>query len=135
MEEKVVRLLHRTNGLLVSLMCLLVLCIGILGYLGYLSYYDLQNRLDASSRREQQITEIMSRETEIMLTSWSLLLDYHDTAYDNPDVNRISEQQLIATETLMNEMQNLMIQNDLLLQGLACSTVHITEQNKADESH
>ena len=48
-----------------------------------------------------------------------LVIDYEDTAYNNPMIDRIAEQQLIAAEFQLLGLQTLAFQNSQIIELLA----------------
>ncbi|MBW8011688.1 MAG: hypothetical protein FVQ83_10685 [Chloroflexi bacterium] len=81
----------------------------------------LQNAAQEKARQEERAEQLETQiETEINLmtlnagSSGDLVTLYMDLAYGNPNVDRISEQQLLATETNMDIMANISEQLDSL---------------------
>jgi CHASE1-domain containing sensor protein len=49
----------------------------------------------------------------------SLMSDYEKSAYDNPGIDRIAEQQLLAAESTLAALQVIAIQNSQMIELLA----------------
>ena len=66
--------------------------------------------------RVQAAQELVTAQREIIL---GLVNNYEKSAYDNPDVERITEQQLIASEYTLSALQIIAIQNSQIIELLA----------------
>ena len=80
-----------------------------------------QNRLAASraashQERAEAARELVDDQTRVIA---SLMSDYEAAAYDNPSVERIAEQQLLATESTLAALQIIAVQNSQIIELLA----------------
>lgn len=100
------------SGLLVLILVVLIL---LLGVNIFQSYSNFQQKEYAEERAEKARLVIQSQQTIIE----GLITNYQSDAYDDLAVDRISEQQLIATEYQLVGLQILAYQNNEIIQLLA----------------
>ena len=97
--------------ILVTITVLLI--VSVLTNMVQLAVTFQQNQIAAqrASTYQQRVEEaekvVASQQTIIT----NLMDNYKETAYGNPDVTRIAEQQLMATETSLTALQIIAIQN------------------------
>ncbi len=68
--------------------------------------------------RGQQAQVLIDRQRDIIL---DLVSDYESAAYDNPLVDRIAEQQLLAAEYQLQALQILAIQNSEIIELISAT--------------
>ena len=95
----------------VVLMLLLLTLIASNMYLAVLTYQDRQVQLI----RAESMQPLLERHRQAID---GILATYREVAYNNPDIDRIAEQQLIATEHQMYLLRTLAHQNVLMLELL-----------------
>ncbi len=66
--------------------------------------------------RVQKIQTVISNQQQMID---EIISDYHAAAYDNPSVERIAEQQLLAAEHTLLTLQMMALQNNQIIQLLA----------------
>jgi hypothetical protein len=80
-----------------------------------------QNRLAAaraaSHEERAQAAQALVEQQSSAITS--LMRDYESAAYNNPSVERITEQQLLAAEATIGALQIIALQNSQIIQLLA----------------
>jgi hypothetical protein len=97
------------NTALLSIIALLLaLIVANDAYNLYLQYEHRQ--------RSAAILDIVEREQDIIM---DYMEDYKEDAYDNPNIERISVQQLIATEYTLEALQMIAYQNGQIIELLA----------------
>jgi hypothetical protein len=80
-----------------------------------------QNRLAAAraashEERAQAAQALVEKQSSVIS---SLMQDYETAAYNNPSVERITEQQLLAAESTIAALQIIALQNSQIIQLLA----------------
>jgi hypothetical protein len=73
-------------------------------------------RTAAHVRRVEQVRGIVDKQQTLIL---GLLDSYHAAAYGNTEVDRIAEQQLVATEYTLSALQVMAIENSQIIELLA----------------
>ncbi len=68
--------------------------------------------------RVKEARALVDKQQEVIL---GLITEYKDTAYDNPLIDRIAEQQLLATESTLAALQIIAIQNSQVIELLAAA--------------
>ena len=108
----------RYSGLLLTITVLLVLLLTVEVYQVVATYQQnklVEERASAYQTRVEEAQELVSRQQTIIM---GLLSDYEETAYGS-NVNRIAEQQLIATEYTLTALQIIALQNSQIIELLA----------------
>jgi len=94
----------------------ILLLILVVVTLAYSVIYFVTNLQETKSYKES--SEIAQTYVDTIHTTsldqQDLMKEYIKEAYENPSIERISEQQLLATEYQMRMIQNLSVQIDLL---------------------
>jgi hypothetical protein len=68
------------------------------------------------ARKVEQVRALVDKQQTFVL---GLVDSYHKDAYENTQVDRIAEQQLLATEYTLNALQVMAIQNSQIIELLA----------------
>jgi hypothetical protein len=107
------------NALLIIIAALLLLLTALNAFQVITTYQ--QNRLSAEraathAERVKAAEALVTRQQSVIS---SLMDDYQKAAYDNPAVERIAEQQLLASESTLAALQVIAIQNSQVLELLA----------------
>lgn len=111
---------NRTIPLLLSISAIL-LAVDV-GLNAYSTYATIQQNAIAEERaatyraRVEEAGELATRQQTLIV---GLIEDYEDAAYGNESIERITEQQLIATEFTLRALQIIAIQNSQILELLA----------------
>jgi len=79
---------------------------------------DQINRKRASTYEEriEEAQNVLDDQRDII---FDLMTEYEDAVYNNPSVDRISEQQLLAEEFQLTVLQSIAIQNTQIIELLA----------------
>jgi ABC-type lipoprotein release transport system permease subunit len=77
-----------------------------------------RERATSYEERVQKAQALVDRQRDIIL---DLVDDYESAAYDNPNVDRITEQQLYAAEYQLQALQILAIQNSQLIELISAA--------------
>lgn len=112
MSEKPITLRHPSLAWLRIIAVLLLLLVGLEVYR---TIGDIQAD-QARSTRVQSIQTIISQQQRLINQTVS---DYQSAAYENPSVERIAEQQLLAAEHTLLALQIIATQNNQVIQLLA----------------
>lgn len=80
--------------------------------------FDVGMQVIQSVQRQQRIQEITETQTLLENQINTLMTNYQASAYDNPSVERIAEQQLLAQEFTLQSLQLISMQNQLILNQL-----------------
>ncbi|MGD2159374.1 MAG: hypothetical protein PVG32_21030 [Anaerolineales bacterium] len=107
-----------TTVFIIIILLLLVL-VATQGYSVYSTYQQTQlaeERAKTYQDRAEEALDVAQTQRNLVV---GLLNDYEKAAYDNPDLERISEQQLIATEFMIRALQIIAIQNSQIIELLA----------------
>lgn len=108
----------RYSGLLLTITVLLALLLMVEVYQVVATYQQnklAEERASAYQARVEEAQELVSRQQIIIM---GLLSDYEETAYGS-NVDRIAEQQLIATEYTLTALQIIALQNSQIIELLA----------------
>jgi len=108
----------RYSGLLLTITVLLALLLTVEVYQVVATYQQnklVEERASAYQTRVEEAKELVSRQQTIIM---GLLSDYEETAYGS-NVDRIAEQQLIATEYTLTALQIIALQNSQIIELLA----------------
>lgn len=108
----------RYSGLLLTITVLLALLLTVEVYQVVATYQQnklVEERASAYQTRVEEAQELVSRQQTIIM---GLLSDYEETAYGS-NVDRIAEQQLIATEYTLTALQIIALQNSQIIELLA----------------
>jgi hypothetical protein len=81
--------------------------------------YQVGAAWERNSRRSQKVKDATALVEKQQFLISGLVVAYRGAAYDNSKVNRIAEQQLIATEYTLQALQVLGIQNSQIIELLA----------------
>ncbi len=96
-----------------------VIIIGLLALILAATVYPIvQDHLNKEEAQQRRATMVQVLAVQQSIVE-ELLSEYQAAAYDNPGVDRIAEQQLIATEHQLMALQVLMQQNILILELLS----------------
>ncbi len=79
------------------------------------AYNTVSTELSRRARTEA-VKELVEEQRRI---ANSIVNEYEGLAYDNPDVDRITEQQLLATEHQLVALQLIALQNAMIIELLA----------------
>jgi len=79
------------------------------------AYNTVSTELSRRARTEA-VKELVEEQRRI---ANSIVSEYEGLAYDNPDVDRITEQQLLATEHQLVALQLIALQNAMIIELLA----------------
>lgn len=81
---------------------------------------DQINRQRASTYEErvEKAQQVLDRQRDVI---FDLITDYENAAYFDPNVDRITEQQLLAAEFQLTALQSIAIQNTQIIELLAAS--------------
>lgn len=77
-----------------------------------------RRRAETYQERVRQARDLIDRQRA---TISDLVSEYEASAYDNPDVDRISEQQLLAAEHQLLALQAIALQNSQIIELLAAT--------------
>ncbi len=77
-----------------------------------------RERAASYEERGQQAQALIDRQRDVIL---DLVSDYGSAAYDNPSVDRIAEQQLLAAEYQLQALQILAIQNSQIIELISAT--------------
>jgi len=77
-----------------------------------------RERAETYQARVEEAQDLVNRQRDLIL---ELVSDYEASAYDNPRIERISEQQLLAAEFQLLALQTLAIQNSQIIELLSAS--------------
>lgn|GEM_PF-4670337 len=105
--------------LLAVIAVLLLLSVGLSGFQVYSTYQQNQiaaERAATYSKRAQAAEDLATSQQSAIS---SLLDDYQKTAYNNPQITTIYQQQLVASECSLRALQVIAIQNSQIIQLLA----------------
>jgi predicted RND superfamily exporter protein len=104
----------RNRPLLIAIAVLLALLVAV-------SATQLVMNLQANSARDKraEAAEQLVQSQQSLITS--LLTDYQDAAYDDPNVETIYQQQLIASEHILIALHVIAIQNSEVIELLAAT--------------
>lgn len=108
---------HKIWLVAISFLLFLLVVSNIIQY--YLTYQQNQiaaERAASYQERVESAQEILDLQQSII---FNLMENYQKDAYDNPNVERIAEQQLIATEYSLTALQIITIQNTQIIELLA----------------
>lgn len=99
---------HKSNWKEIVIVVLLVFILGLQAYQTYQQY-----------QRQQAAQQVVSEITTVLKSIDETNATYQSQAYDNPEVDRIAEQQLLATETTNNLLARLGLEISYLSMLLA----------------
>ena len=105
-----------------ALGAIIVIGIVIAALLGYQVVSTYRQNMLASEHAATHARRVEAAERLVQaqqLTIESLFEEYHVAAYENPLIDRISEQQLLAEEAILGTLQIIAIQNSQIIQLLA----------------
>jgi len=77
-----------------------------------------RERAETYQTRVEEAQDLVNRQRDII---FYLVSDYEAAAYDDPRIERIAEQQLLAAEFQLLAMQTLAIQNSQIIELLSAS--------------
>jgi hypothetical protein len=97
------------------LIAIIALLTAILVFNAY-QIYSTSQRIAKYEKQAQSISDLAKLENENIT---KLMTNYQADAYDNPQVDRIAAQQLIATEYNLTALQLIGIQNAQIIQLLS----------------
>lgn len=110
---------HNYFPVLLLMTLMLTTLVALAGYQVVSTYQ--QNQV-ASQRAASHAERVLAAQ-ELVETQQSYIMslmdEYQDAAYDNPAVDRIAEQQLLATESNLAALQIIAIQNSQIIELLA----------------
>jgi hypothetical protein len=75
-----------------------------------------RERAATYEQRVEAAQQVLDRQREVIS---DLIFDYESVAYDNPNVDRIAEQQLLAAEYQLSALQAIAVQNSQIIELLA----------------
>jgi hypothetical protein len=103
----------RSNtGMLALIAVLLILLVGVNGYNLYI---DTQ-RTAVYQQRVAEVKQLTDSQRELIA---GLMTSYRKDAYNNPSIDRIAEQQLLASEYSLQALQILSLQNSQIIDLLS----------------
>lgn len=110
---------HNYSSLLVTITILVLACGLLLGYQVFSTFRQSQLDAEHAAMYEQRVraAETLARTQQSTITS--LVESYEKAAYSNTEIDRISEQQLLAEEAILGALQIIAIQNSQILQVLS----------------
>jgi flagellar basal body-associated protein FliL len=105
--------------ILTTITVLLVISVLVNGIQLVITFQQNQIAAQRASTYQQRVQEAedMIAEQQTLITD--LTTNYKEAAYGNPDVTRIAEQQLVATESTLVALQIIATQNTQIIQLLA----------------
>jgi len=110
----------RSNKIAIgTIVVLLVLILVAQLFTIYSTYQQNQvagQRATTYQARVETAQNLVARQQD---TIFNLIIDYRASAYDNPSIDRIAEQQLLASEYQLTALQILAIQNSQIIELLA----------------
>jgi flagellar basal body-associated protein FliL len=77
-----------------------------------------RERAATYEERVKEAQDLVDRQRDLIL---DLVSDYESSAYNNPSVDRITEQQLLAAEYQLHGLQILAIQNSQIIELLSAA--------------
>jgi hypothetical protein len=77
-----------------------------------------RERAATYEERVKEAQDLVDRQRDLIL---DLVSDYETAAYDNPNVDRITEQQLLAAEYQLQGLQIIAIQNSQIIELLSAT--------------
>lgn len=87
----------------------------------FLTYERIQLENQRAVTYRQRIEEVLELTEQQREFISGVLDEYKDAAYDNDDIDRIAEQQLIASEYQLLLLQTIAIQNTQILELLGAA--------------
>lgn len=110
---------HNYHPVLTVIALLLMLSTALVGYQVFSTFQQNQittQRALTHAERVVAAQELVATQQEIILT---LMEDYAEVAYNNPRIDRIAEQQLLAAESALTALQIIALQNSQIIELLA----------------
>jgi hypothetical protein len=77
-----------------------------------------RERAETYQARVEEAQDLVDRQRDIII---ELVSDYQSDAYDNPAIDRIAEQQLLAAEYQLLALQTLAVQNSQVIELLSAA--------------
>lgn len=104
---------------LILIALLLTISIALTGYQVFSTFQQNEIAAERAATHAERVLAaqdmVETQQTYVM----SLMDEYQAAAYDNPSVDRIAEQQLLATEWTLAALQIIAIQNSQVIELLA----------------
>lgn len=92
-----------------------LLLLALIAAEGYHVYTDMQARAE-NDKVSVTVEQLLEKQRDVVMNVFD---DYQKAAYENKDVDRITEQQLLAAEFQLQMLQVLAIQNAQIMELLA----------------
>lgn len=112
---------HNYSKRLTVVVALLLLSMVLNAASFFLTYERIQLENQRAVTYRQRIEEVLELTEQQREFISGVLDEYKDAAYDNDDIDRIAEQQLIASEYQLLLLQTIAIQNTQILELLGAA--------------